>query len=294
LFFCFSSIFSSDFSKLVPQDVAGNCRIAFDTAENLGIPRVIEPRDMNLLAVPDKLAVMTYLYQLRAHFTGNQLEIERIGDTTDDSSYVIGNYKSDNLSTELLDLNEVKLHLQSQNSFDEDYLKNNDKSPTQKKDVKNIFLSGSKNFLGKVLTPAKDKAPMAGSIGVPALKKVENTANNMNNRDDSAKDKPLLMSRRELTDPFGSDEEDENTNLRELKSNENTTVQDDLNGPTAVALDTETTNVSKPLFNKIELLYITAAKSQNSNTNITFYGGQICAGVEIRIKNEPGCVVWMF
>lgn len=67
-------------SKLTPHDVVGNCRIAFDAAESLGIPRVIEPRDMSLLAVPDKLAVMTYLHQLRAHFTGKQLQIEQIGE----------------------------------------------------------------------------------------------------------------------------------------------------------------------------------------------------------------------
>lgn len=66
-------------SKLTPHDVVGNCRIAFDAAESLGIPRVIEPSDMSLLAVPDKLAVMTYLHQLRAHFTGKQLQIEQIG-----------------------------------------------------------------------------------------------------------------------------------------------------------------------------------------------------------------------
>ena len=37
-----------------------------------GIPRVIEPEDMVILAVPDRLAVMTYLYQLRTHFEGGQ------------------------------------------------------------------------------------------------------------------------------------------------------------------------------------------------------------------------------
>lgn len=72
-------LFFSDMSKLSAHDVVGNCRIAFDAAETLGIPRVIEPRDMNLLTVPDKLAVMTYLHQLRAHFTGKQLQIEQIG-----------------------------------------------------------------------------------------------------------------------------------------------------------------------------------------------------------------------
>lgn len=67
-------------SKLSAHEVVGNCKIAFDAAESLGIPRVIEPRDMNLLTVPDKLAVMTYLHQLRAHFTGKQLKIEQIGE----------------------------------------------------------------------------------------------------------------------------------------------------------------------------------------------------------------------
>jgi hypothetical protein len=55
--------------------VKGNCKKAFDAGEILGIPRVIEPADMDILTVPDKLAVMTYLYQLRAHFTGHELEV---------------------------------------------------------------------------------------------------------------------------------------------------------------------------------------------------------------------------
>lgn len=41
----------------------------------MGIPRVIEPSDMGVLTIPDKLAVMTYLYQLRAHFTGRYIII---------------------------------------------------------------------------------------------------------------------------------------------------------------------------------------------------------------------------
>jgi Calponin homology (CH) domain len=61
---------SSEFESLLPHDIRGNCKKAFDAGEALGIPRVIEPADMAVLAVPDKLAVMTYLYQLRAHFTG--------------------------------------------------------------------------------------------------------------------------------------------------------------------------------------------------------------------------------
>lgn len=58
---------------MTAHDVRGNCKKAFDAGEALGIPRVIEPADMDMLTVPDKLAVMTYLYQLRAHFTGNSI-----------------------------------------------------------------------------------------------------------------------------------------------------------------------------------------------------------------------------
>lgn len=39
---------------------------------------------------------MTYLYQLRAHFTGNQLEVQQLGKTADESSYMIGNFNTDN------------------------------------------------------------------------------------------------------------------------------------------------------------------------------------------------------
>lgn len=52
---------------------------AFDAAATCGIPRLIEPSDMVLLAVPDKLSVMTYLHQLRAYFTGQTLEVQQIG-----------------------------------------------------------------------------------------------------------------------------------------------------------------------------------------------------------------------
>lgn len=115
--------------ELNPQDVINNCRKAFETAESLGIPKVIEPRDMNLLAVPDKLAVMTYLHQLRAYFTGNELEIERLGTNSDDTtSYVIGNYRTDSNAATLLNLKDLKMQLKHRNSFDEEMP--NDLSPS--------------------------------------------------------------------------------------------------------------------------------------------------------------------
>jgi hypothetical protein len=67
------------YESLNSRDIRGNCKLAFETAEKLGIPRVIEPADMVLLTVPDKLAVMTYLHQLRAHFTGQEVALMQLG-----------------------------------------------------------------------------------------------------------------------------------------------------------------------------------------------------------------------
>lgn len=189
-------------SELNPHDVVANCRTAFDAAESQGIPRVIEPRDMSLLTVPDKLAVMTYLHQLRAHFTGNQLQIEQLGKTADESSYIIGNYKTDNLpSHNMMKLDHFKMHLPLQLNQNIDNDDDAQKSPTDKKDVKNLILSSSKHLLGRVLSPTKDKNNFT----------VTSQMNNHNNvvQQQQPKEKPILMTRRELTDPFGSDDEDE-------------------------------------------------------------------------------------
>lgn len=53
--------------------------------------------------------------------------------------------------------------------------------------MKNLLKNGSKSLFDKVLSPTKEKE-----------KNLENV-----------KDKPILMTHRQLTDPFGSDEEDE-------------------------------------------------------------------------------------
>lgn len=222
-----------EFDSLSPHDVRGNCKKAFDAGEALGIPRVIEPTDMDVLTVPDKLAVMTYLYQLRAHFTGHELEVQQIGKTTDESSYMIGRFNTDTdsdvtvqlFSQEIINLknkregSEHKSTSNSRRSIDSsegeteketnsvrtasrfrlplvtDSVENVDnikeRSPTS---VKDVILASSKSILGKVLSPTKEKLA--------------------NNREKSkspvpAAQRPILMTRRQLTDPFGSDDEEE-------------------------------------------------------------------------------------
>ncbi|XP_059160226.1 EH domain-binding protein 1-like isoform X3 [Physella acuta] len=81
-----------DFHKLNPHDIKGNNKMAFDSAAKLGIPKVLEPADMVLLAVPDKLCVMTYLHQLRSYFTGQTLELQQIGPSSSQSTYTLGEH----------------------------------------------------------------------------------------------------------------------------------------------------------------------------------------------------------
>lgn len=83
-----------EWRSLDPHDTNGNCRRAFEAGDALGVPRVIEPADMDVLAVPDRLAVMTYLHQLRAHFNGKQQQAKD-DVAIDDHSYKIGDFYTD-------------------------------------------------------------------------------------------------------------------------------------------------------------------------------------------------------
>ncbi|OUC43176.1 hypothetical protein D917_09951 [Trichinella nativa] len=60
-----------DFDTLRPSDIRENCRKAFDAAALLGVPRLIDPNDMVIMAIPDKISVMTYVYSLRSVLTGS-------------------------------------------------------------------------------------------------------------------------------------------------------------------------------------------------------------------------------
>ncbi|KAM6434092.1 EH domain-binding protein 1 isoform 1-T1 [Rhynochetos jubatus] len=108
-----------DYKSLNPQDIKENNKKAYDGFASLGISRLLEPSDMVLLAIPDKLTVMTYLYQIRAHFCGQELNVVQIEENSSKSTYKVGNYETDTNSSvdqekfyaELNDLNrESDLH----------------------------------------------------------------------------------------------------------------------------------------------------------------------------------------
>ncbi|CAN9501487.1 unnamed protein product [Ophioblennius macclurei] len=76
-----------DFDKLESHDIKLNNKKAFDAFEALGISRLLEPSDMVLLSVPDRLIVMTYLSQIHSHFTNQELSVLQIEHNSSQSSY---------------------------------------------------------------------------------------------------------------------------------------------------------------------------------------------------------------
>ncbi|XP_068088442.1 EH domain-binding protein 1 isoform X3 [Hyperolius riggenbachi] len=88
-----------DYKSLNPQDIKENNKKAYDGFASIGISRLLEPSDMVLLAIPDKLTVMTYMYQIRAHFSGQELNVVQIEENSSKSTYKVGNYETDTNSS---------------------------------------------------------------------------------------------------------------------------------------------------------------------------------------------------
>ncbi|XP_016091366.1 EH domain-binding protein 1 isoform X2 [Sinocyclocheilus grahami] len=88
-----------DYKALNPQDIKENNKKAYDGFASLGISRLLEPSDMVLLAIPDKLTVMTYLYQIRAHFSGEELNVVQIEANSSCSTYKVGDFETDTNSS---------------------------------------------------------------------------------------------------------------------------------------------------------------------------------------------------
>ncbi|XP_064172891.1 EH domain-binding protein 1 isoform X1 [Anguilla rostrata] len=88
-----------DYKSLSPQDIKENNKKAYDGFASLGISRLLEPADMVLLAIPDKLTVMTYLYQVRAHFRGEELNVVQIEANSSRSTYKVGDFETDTNSS---------------------------------------------------------------------------------------------------------------------------------------------------------------------------------------------------
>ncbi|XP_051001879.1 EH domain-binding protein 1-like protein 1 isoform X5 [Acomys russatus] len=80
-----------DYFSLDPLDIKQNNKQAFDGFASLGVSRLLEPVDMVLLSVPDKLIVMTYLCQIRAFCTGQELQLVQLEGGGGSGTYRVGN-----------------------------------------------------------------------------------------------------------------------------------------------------------------------------------------------------------
>lgn len=169
-----------DFDSLQPSDITGNCKKVFDAASKLGIPKLIDPNDMIVLNVPDKLSVMTYLYQLRSYFTGKSMigSANTISDSnstiTDDETLSSNddqnNRSIDNVKTKCLNLF---------NRFDE-------------LDNSTMNLNQQQYWQQQLQTTT-------------SIKSLEN-------------ENKVLMTRKQLTSPFESDSEEEEIEIMNRKS----------------------------------------------------------------------------
>lgn len=186
---------------------------AFDAAASLGIPKVIEPSDMQLLAVPDKLSVMTYLYQLRAFFTGQTLEVHQIGISASDSTYTVGEFDTDNAARiskemygkEVKDGKERKSHFKKQKS------RERRKSGSETKENKDSFKSEQSAINPfdedekHIDTSSKSSRSPSKSKSPSPVKEIKPKPNI-----ESSPSKPaVLMTKKQFYNPFdSSDEED--------------------------------------------------------------------------------------
>ncbi|KAM3824588.1 EH domain-binding protein 1-like protein 1 isoform 7-T7 [Vipera latastei] len=84
-----------NFEALDPLDIKENNKLAFDGFATLGISRLMDPADMVFLTVPDRLIVMTYLCQIRAFFTGQELNVVQFASHSSETTYKVGKFDTD-------------------------------------------------------------------------------------------------------------------------------------------------------------------------------------------------------
>nr|XP_056709692.1 EH domain-binding protein 1-like protein 1 [Euleptes europaea] len=83
------------YEALDPLDIRHNNKLAFDGFASLGISRVMDPADMVFLTVPDRLIVMTYLCQIQAFFTGQELNVVQLAGHSNQTTYKVGKFDTD-------------------------------------------------------------------------------------------------------------------------------------------------------------------------------------------------------
>lgn len=227
-----------NFQKLNPHDIKMNNKLAFDAASKLGIPKVLEPSDMVLLAVPDKLLVMTYLHQLRSYFTGQILDIQLIGPSSSESTYTLGEHDEEDeqrVSEEMYGHKPAagtalrKSSTSSSSSISSKLLKSKSVTPTEDRtspfslqasspQTESASTPGATSKKGKAPPPPPDKAveqassPVQGSAAASGATHVHYEKKKKRpapNPPINGHPKGQIDSPKQTLNPFGSDEEEE-------------------------------------------------------------------------------------
>ena len=164
---------------------------------------------MVILAVPDKLCVMTYLYQLRSYFTGQTLEIQQIGTNARESTYTVGEFDTDQnarISSEMYG-REIKNARISKSPSKENRALT---SPTKTvKSPQNDLLRRPVPPSGLALSSGgaggSDRQSPAASLSDSARSSPARSDTPGQDSSDSGK---ALMTRKQLMNPFDSDDDD--------------------------------------------------------------------------------------
>lgn len=146
-----------NYDSLDPMDIKQNNKKAFDGFALLGISRLLDPSDMVFLSVPDKLIVMTYLCQIRAFFTGQELNIIQIEQNSSQSTYKVGKFDTDDhFSVDPARFYSEKIHSTPGGTI---VLK----SIGKKQEDKELQMSADKNTDGRSAPETSEAVPMSST-----------------------------------------------------------------------------------------------------------------------------------
>ncbi|RUS78965.1 hypothetical protein EGW08_013267 [Elysia chlorotica] len=208
-----------NYEKLNPHDIKMNNKLAFDAASKLGIPKVLEPSDMVLLAVPDKLLVMTYLHQLRSYFTGQTLNIQLIGPSSSESTYKLGEHDEEDeqrVSEEMYGHKPgtaMRKSLSSSSSSVSSKLQKSKSSTPTEERLPFLSRQASSPKAEAASIPSATKKGRAPSP--PTQTPADQPVNSVNGRP-----KNQNSAQKQSLNPFASDEEDEEVEATEEKNKE--------------------------------------------------------------------------
>ncbi|KAM3606713.1 uncharacterized protein V6R79_021863 [Siganus canaliculatus] len=188
-----------DYKSLNPQDIKENNKKAYDGFASLGISRLLEPSDMVLLAIPDKLTVMTYLYQIRAHFSGEELNVVQIEANSSRSTYKVGDFETDtNASIDqdkfYAELNDVP-HRQTNSQTAAPDAGESNGTKTGEEDVAE---SGWKAEVGAVCSPASGSVLSSPPVPSPRTASVASTTSSSHLTLSSSEDRGNLLKAKTL------------------------------------------------------------------------------------------------